>query len=372
MATVSIPLWLLFEGYNARLRNWAYFGVPEPPWVAAVAYAWAFATIWPGLFETAALLGAGPLPTPDARPARVPLSRRAPARDGGRRGLRRRAAAPAGRRAAVDLRLRVARLRPAPRPPERAGGASVVSRHAWRAGDRAIRPAGGSSPGSSAASSGSSGTTGRSPSGATSGVPVFPAVGSSRCPSPGISGSRHSPSRSLRCIISSGPWRACPSRPDTDGRRSSDEHAPEQRPPEHQEEDGRPWRRSVRRAPQRRRHRASPRRPPESPRRRRPRRRRRRPGRARRRREPPPRPPDPAGPGLRSSPSACATTSCEASHASGSVGLRREGPPVGERAQILVDQIASSGDTAGDPARPRGAGRRDPARPRLPGGAPTV
>jgi hypothetical protein len=64
MATVSIPLWLVFEGYNARLRNWAYFGVPESPWIAAVAYAWAFATIWPAIFETAALLGAGPLSTP--------------------------------------------------------------------------------------------------------------------------------------------------------------------------------------------------------------------------------------------------------------------------------------------------------------------
>jgi hypothetical protein len=72
MATVSIPLWLLFEGYNVRLRNWAYFGVPETPWVAAVAYAWAFATIWPGMFETAALLGAGPLPTPSARPVPLP------------------------------------------------------------------------------------------------------------------------------------------------------------------------------------------------------------------------------------------------------------------------------------------------------------
>jgi hypothetical protein len=74
MATVSIPLWLIFEGYNVRLRNWAYFGVPEDPLVAAVAYAWAFATIWPGLFATAALLGAGPLPTPATSPAPVALS----------------------------------------------------------------------------------------------------------------------------------------------------------------------------------------------------------------------------------------------------------------------------------------------------------
>jgi hypothetical protein len=74
MATVSIPLWLLFEGYNVRLLNWAYFEVPEPPWVAAVAYAWAFATIWPALFETAARLGAGPLPTPSPRPRPAPPS----------------------------------------------------------------------------------------------------------------------------------------------------------------------------------------------------------------------------------------------------------------------------------------------------------
>jgi hypothetical protein len=72
MATVSIPLWLVFEGYNVRLRNWAYFGVPESPWISAVAYAWAFATIWPALFETAALLGAGPLPAPPGQ--RAPVS----------------------------------------------------------------------------------------------------------------------------------------------------------------------------------------------------------------------------------------------------------------------------------------------------------
>jgi hypothetical protein len=74
MATVSIPLWLVFEAYNMRLRNWAYFGVPEDPAVAAIAYAWAFATIWPGLFETAALLGAGPLPAPTIARAPVALA----------------------------------------------------------------------------------------------------------------------------------------------------------------------------------------------------------------------------------------------------------------------------------------------------------
>src|SRR5262245_37379199 len=72
LATVSIPLWLIFELYNWRLRNWDYFGLPDPPWLAALGYAWAFATIWPGLFGTAALLeaygvGAG-RPHPPTRP----------------------------------------------------------------------------------------------------------------------------------------------------------------------------------------------------------------------------------------------------------------------------------------------------------------
>jgi hypothetical protein len=77
MAVVSVPLWLLFEAYNLRLRNWAYFGVPETPWVAAISYAWAFATIWPALFETAAWLGAGPFPTPARRHEPVPLPAKA-------------------------------------------------------------------------------------------------------------------------------------------------------------------------------------------------------------------------------------------------------------------------------------------------------
>jgi hypothetical protein len=76
MATVSIPLWLVFELYNWRLQNWAYFGVPEPVWLAALGYAWAFATIWPGLFETAALLEAcGVFAGPAAPPTRPPTPR---------------------------------------------------------------------------------------------------------------------------------------------------------------------------------------------------------------------------------------------------------------------------------------------------------
>ncbi len=74
MATVSIPLWLVFEVYNWRLRNWDYFGVPEPPWLAALGYAWAFATIWPGLFETTALLEAFSVFARARRPARSPAA----------------------------------------------------------------------------------------------------------------------------------------------------------------------------------------------------------------------------------------------------------------------------------------------------------
>jgi hypothetical protein len=69
MAAVSLPLWLVFEAYNLRLRNWAYFGVPEAAWAAAIGYAWSFATIWPAMFETAALLGAEPLPATAGAPA---------------------------------------------------------------------------------------------------------------------------------------------------------------------------------------------------------------------------------------------------------------------------------------------------------------
>jgi hypothetical protein len=74
MATVSIPLWLVFELYNWRLRNWDYFGLPDPPWLAALGYAWAFATIWPGLFGTAALLEAYGVASRPRRPTGPPSS----------------------------------------------------------------------------------------------------------------------------------------------------------------------------------------------------------------------------------------------------------------------------------------------------------
>jgi hypothetical protein len=56
MAALSIPLWLIFEAYNLRLANWAYVGLPQSPIERGIGYAWAFATITPGIFMTAALI----------------------------------------------------------------------------------------------------------------------------------------------------------------------------------------------------------------------------------------------------------------------------------------------------------------------------
>jgi len=56
VALLSIPLWLVFETYNIRLRNWTYAGVPQAWPLAVFGYAWSFATITPGIFETADLI----------------------------------------------------------------------------------------------------------------------------------------------------------------------------------------------------------------------------------------------------------------------------------------------------------------------------
>src|SRR5271154_5210013 len=58
MAALSIPLWLIFEAYNLRLRNWAYEGVPNFWFAGMIGYAWSFATITPAIFETADLIQA--------------------------------------------------------------------------------------------------------------------------------------------------------------------------------------------------------------------------------------------------------------------------------------------------------------------------
>ena len=56
VALLSVPLWLVFEAYNLRLQNWTYAGVPQAWPLALFGYAWSFATITPGIFETADLI----------------------------------------------------------------------------------------------------------------------------------------------------------------------------------------------------------------------------------------------------------------------------------------------------------------------------
>jgi hypothetical protein len=56
VAALSVPLWLIFEAYNLRLHNWVYAGVPESWPLAMLGYGWSFATITPGIFETADLI----------------------------------------------------------------------------------------------------------------------------------------------------------------------------------------------------------------------------------------------------------------------------------------------------------------------------
>jgi len=58
LACCSVPLWLIFEAYNLRLRNWTYVGLPQNPLLRGLGYTWSFATIWPAIFETADLVSA--------------------------------------------------------------------------------------------------------------------------------------------------------------------------------------------------------------------------------------------------------------------------------------------------------------------------
>ncbi|HUP41323.1 MAG TPA: hypothetical protein VM115_14465 [Vicinamibacterales bacterium] len=53
LAIVSIPLWVVFEGYNLLIENWHYINLPQNLFVRYFGYAWAFATISPGIFLTA-------------------------------------------------------------------------------------------------------------------------------------------------------------------------------------------------------------------------------------------------------------------------------------------------------------------------------
>ena len=56
LTLVSIPLWIVFEGYNLVIRNWYYTGLPADFWLRQFGFAWSFATIWPAIFEGAELV----------------------------------------------------------------------------------------------------------------------------------------------------------------------------------------------------------------------------------------------------------------------------------------------------------------------------
>ncbi|RMD92098.1 MAG: hypothetical protein D6813_06455 [Calditrichaeota bacterium] len=56
MLGYSIICWLMFEGYNLHLKNWAYVGLPENLFVRSIGYVWAFATIFPGILFTSKII----------------------------------------------------------------------------------------------------------------------------------------------------------------------------------------------------------------------------------------------------------------------------------------------------------------------------
>lgn len=57
MLPASVFYWELFERYNLVVRNWVYIHSPPEVWLATTMRAVSFATVIPGLYETAELLG---------------------------------------------------------------------------------------------------------------------------------------------------------------------------------------------------------------------------------------------------------------------------------------------------------------------------
>jgi hypothetical protein len=52
MLPLSVFIWLLFEGYNFVINNWAYEGVEPNVWLRWPGYSLAFATVLPAIFIT--------------------------------------------------------------------------------------------------------------------------------------------------------------------------------------------------------------------------------------------------------------------------------------------------------------------------------
>jgi hypothetical protein len=72
LAVISIGSWCIFEGYNVVLENWRYLGLPENRLVRYGGYAWAFATISPGMFLIYQVIDSFVPGTDDRRSARLP------------------------------------------------------------------------------------------------------------------------------------------------------------------------------------------------------------------------------------------------------------------------------------------------------------
>ena len=72
MLPLSVGFWLIFEFYNLYIKNWHYVNLPEDLFWRWVGYAWAFATIWPAILETAEVLeGLLFIPKKKNRPLRI-------------------------------------------------------------------------------------------------------------------------------------------------------------------------------------------------------------------------------------------------------------------------------------------------------------
>jgi hypothetical protein len=81
LASLSVPLWVIFEMYNAYfIHNWYYVGLPEWLPLRYFGYVWSFATISPAIFETGDLIAGIRTRAADPRPSVIappPLGGRA-------------------------------------------------------------------------------------------------------------------------------------------------------------------------------------------------------------------------------------------------------------------------------------------------------
>jgi hypothetical protein len=72
MLPLSFLFWEIFEFFNLYIQNWHYVGLPQELPLRWLGYAWAFATIWPAILETAeALEASGRIAKQKTRPLKL-------------------------------------------------------------------------------------------------------------------------------------------------------------------------------------------------------------------------------------------------------------------------------------------------------------